>query len=121
MQEGETGVIPSYTLLPCHPSTLRASSLHCWKPQDPAARPTRPPQPSSPLHTTHQPEGGRFETSVPVTLLRGEPLPEAHPPTPDSGQPAMPCASLPVSMRSWHLFSGPKSQPGRQGEMFVFS
>ena len=70
MQEGEMGVILSCALLPCHPSTLRASSWHRWKPRDPATRPTPPPRRSSPLHSTHQPGGA---------LLRGEPLPEPTP------------------------------------------
>lgn len=77
MQEGEMGVILSCALLPCHPSTLRASSWYRWKPRDPATRPTPPPRRSSPLHSRGE---GRFETSAPVALLRGDPLPE---PTPD--------------------------------------
>ena len=112
------GVIPSYALLSCHPSTLKASSLHCWKPRDPAARPTCPPRRSSPLHTPHTSQWEADLKRLFPWLCSGV-SPSLSPPL-GTARP-LPCTSFLVSMRSWHLFSGPKSRPGQQMEMFVFS
>lgn len=67
----------------------------------------------------HTPAGGAGLKRLLPWLCSGVSPSLSPPPTRDSQASAL--RTLPVSVRSWHLFSGPKSKPGQQMEMFVFS
>lgn len=110
---GHAGVILS--LASSFPATstlvpLKASALHRWKLWDTAAQPAPLPRASP---SVHRPRGGRvaadtFETSVLPVLLEREPLPDSVPTAQVIRASAL--RILAVFMRSWLLFTGPKSK-----------